>query len=81
MTIQVSRPMRASIYVCIAGMLYLGLFPNCTVELAAPQVVGIEPDHEAWVVGDEPGLGSYLSAEVRDVADRVLRATVLREDR
>ncbi len=26
--IQISRPMKAAIYVCIAGMLFLGMFPN-----------------------------------------------------
>jgi NADH-quinone oxidoreductase subunit N len=36
--IQVSRPMRASIYVCIAGMLYLGLFPSCMLNLATQAV-------------------------------------------
>jgi NADH-quinone oxidoreductase subunit N len=36
--IQVSRPMRASIYVCIAGMLYLGTFPSCMLDLATKAV-------------------------------------------
>ena len=36
--IQVSRPMRVSIYGCIAGMLYLGLFPNTLVNAAAAAV-------------------------------------------
>ena len=27
---------------------------GCTFEYVAPQVVAIEPGHDAWVVGDEP---------------------------
>jgi NADH-quinone oxidoreductase subunit N len=29
--IQISRPMKATIYVCIAGMLFLGMFPNAVL--------------------------------------------------
>ena len=36
--IQVSKPIRISIYGCIAGMLYLGLFPNAMVNAAATAV-------------------------------------------
>jgi NADH-quinone oxidoreductase subunit N len=36
--IEVSKPIRISIYGCIAGMLYLGLFPNALVEAAAQAV-------------------------------------------
>jgi NADH-quinone oxidoreductase subunit N len=36
--IRVSRPIRISIYGCIAGMLYLGLFPNGLVELTMAAV-------------------------------------------
>jgi NADH-quinone oxidoreductase subunit N len=36
--IQISRPIRISIYGCIAGMLYLGLFPNALVNLATQAV-------------------------------------------
>ena len=32
--IQISRPTRVAIYGCVAGMLYLGLFPSCMLELA-----------------------------------------------
>jgi NADH-quinone oxidoreductase subunit N len=37
-SIPVSRPIRASLYGCIAGMLYLGLFPNAMVDVAAAAV-------------------------------------------
>ncbi len=36
--IPISRPIRASVYGCIAGMFYLGLFPNVVVDLAAEAV-------------------------------------------
>lgn len=36
--IGVSRPIRVSLYGCVAGMLYLGLFPNTLVELTAQAV-------------------------------------------
>ena len=36
--IPLSRPIRVSIYVCIAGMLYLGMFPNALVNLATQAV-------------------------------------------
>ena len=36
--IPVSTPIRFALYACIAGMFYLGLFPNCMVRLAAEAV-------------------------------------------
>jgi NADH-quinone oxidoreductase subunit N len=36
--IPISRPIRVSIYGCIAGMFYLGIFPNALVNLAAQAV-------------------------------------------
>ena len=36
--IGVSRPIRISLYGCVAGMLYLGLFPNALVELTVHAV-------------------------------------------
>jgi NADH-quinone oxidoreductase subunit N len=36
--IQISKPIRISLYGCVAGMLYLGIFPNCLVELATQAV-------------------------------------------
>ena len=36
--IQVSKPMRVSIYGCIVGMLYLGVFPNALLEAASHAV-------------------------------------------
>jgi NADH-quinone oxidoreductase subunit N len=36
--IQVSKPLRISLYGCIAGMFYLGVFPNAMVNVAATAV-------------------------------------------
>lgn len=36
--IEISLPARISIYVCVAGMLYLGVFPNAAVQLATAAV-------------------------------------------
>jgi hypothetical protein len=36
--IEVSKPIRITLYGCIAGMLYLGVFPNALVEAAAQAV-------------------------------------------
>jgi NADH-quinone oxidoreductase subunit N len=41
--IQISRPMRFSIYACVAGMFYLGLFPGAVVNLAAEAVKVLKP--------------------------------------
>jgi NADH:ubiquinone oxidoreductase subunit 2 (subunit N) len=32
--IQISFPMRFAVFVCIAGMFWLGLFPSCLLRLA-----------------------------------------------
>ena len=39
--IRVSKPIRISICGCIAGMLYLGLFPNGMVALTTEAVKGL----------------------------------------
>jgi NADH-quinone oxidoreductase subunit N len=36
--IPTSRPIRFSLYACLAGMLYLGLFPNALVDLTVQAV-------------------------------------------
>ena len=36
--IEVSRPVKFSLYTCIAGMLYLGMFPNAMVNLTTEAV-------------------------------------------
>jgi streptogramin lyase len=36
---------------------------GCTFEYAAPQVVVVEPGHDAWVVGDEAAVLIQFDAE------------------
>ena len=36
--IQISQPIRVALYACVAGMFYLGLFPNAVVDLATETV-------------------------------------------
>ena len=38
------------------GQVHVEYPDGCTVEYQAPQVVAIEPGHDAWVVGDEPAV-------------------------
>ena len=42
--IQISCPLRGAIFVCIAGMFWLGLFPNCALHLAqnGAAILGIQ---------------------------------------
>jgi NADH-quinone oxidoreductase subunit N len=41
--IQISHPMRLAIYVCIAGIFYLGLFPGALLNVAAEAVKVLNP--------------------------------------
>ena len=36
---------------------------GCSFEFAAPQVIVVEPGHDAWVVGDEPAVMIQFDAE------------------
>jgi hypothetical protein len=38
------------------GQVHVEYPDGCKLELAAPQVVAIDPGHEGWVVGDEPAV-------------------------
>ena len=40
--IEISKPIRVSLYGCIAGMLYLGMFPNAMVNLATEAVKALK---------------------------------------
>lgn len=40
----------------LQGQVHVDYPDGCTVEFQAPQVVTIEPGHDAWVVGDEPAI-------------------------
>jgi hypothetical protein len=38
------------------GQVHIEYADGCRLELAAPQVVAIDPGHEGWVVGAEPAV-------------------------
>jgi hypothetical protein len=38
------------------GQISVQYTDGCTVDLTAPAVVAIEPEHDAWVVGDTPAV-------------------------
>jgi hypothetical protein len=38
------------------GRIHVQYADGCNLDLTAPQVVGIEPGHDAWVVGEEPAV-------------------------
>jgi hypothetical protein len=38
------------------GQIHIQYADGCTLEFAAPQVMAIEPGHDAWVVGDRPAV-------------------------
>ena len=50
------RCMHAHIGFLARGQVHVEYPDGCTVEYTAPQVVAIEPGHDAWVVGDEPAV-------------------------
>jgi hypothetical protein len=43
---------------------------GCTFDFAAPQAITIEPDHDAWVVGEEPAVLVEFDFE-RDTVKRL----------
>ena len=47
--IRSSWPIRAAIYACVIGMLYLGIFPNALVTAATAAVKGLRPVQAARV--------------------------------
>ena len=38
------------------GRIHMEFADGCVTEFVAPQVVAIEPEHDGWVVGDEPAI-------------------------
>ena len=38
------------------GQVHIQYADGCVLEYTAPQVVAIEPGHDAWVVGEEPAV-------------------------
>lgn len=48
--------MHAHVGFLARGQITVQYADGCTVELTAPAVVAIEPEHDAWVVGDIPAV-------------------------
>jgi hypothetical protein len=38
------------------GQIHIQYADGCTLDLAAPQAIAIEPGHDGWVVGEEPAV-------------------------
>ncbi len=50
------RCMFAHVGFLLQGQVHVDYPDGCTVEFRAPQVVTIEPGHDAWVAGSEPAV-------------------------
>ena len=48
--------MHAHVGFLARGQIHIQYADGCVLELAAPQVVAIEPGHDGWVVGSEPAV-------------------------
>jgi hypothetical protein len=48
--------MHAHVGFLVRGQVYVQYADGCTVVLTAPMAVGIEPGHDAWIVGNVPAV-------------------------
>src|SRR2546426_674197 len=48
--------MHAHVGFLARGRVHVHYADGCTMEFTAPQVVAIDPGHDAWVMGDEPAV-------------------------
>ena len=48
--------MHAHVGFLTAGQVHIQYGDGCTQEFLAPQVMVIEPEHDGWVVGNEPAI-------------------------
>jgi hypothetical protein len=48
--------MHAHVGFLARGRIHMEFPDGCVLEFIAPQVVAIEPEHDGWVVGDEPAV-------------------------
>jgi hypothetical protein len=48
--------MHAHVGFLARGRVHVEYPDGCALDLEAPQVVAVEPGHDAWVVGDEPAV-------------------------
>jgi hypothetical protein len=59
------RCMHAHVGFLAHGQLHVEYADGCVVELAAPQVIAIEPGHDGWVVGGQPAVVIEFDFESR----------------
>ena len=62
-TVRTDHCMHAHIGFLARGHIQGEYADGCTFEYVAPQVVAIEPGHDAWVVGSEPAVVIEFDAE------------------
>jgi hypothetical protein len=48
--------MHAHVGFLAAGEIHMEFADGCVVEFRAPQVLSIEPEHDGWVVGNQPAV-------------------------
>jgi hypothetical protein len=72
--------MHAHVGFLARGQVHVQYKDGCTLEFAAPQVVVIEPEHDAWVVGDEPAVVIEFDFE-RDTVERTGMPDAHRHDK
>ena len=48
--------MHAHVGFLARGQVHIEYADGCKLEFTAPQVIAIEPEHEGWVVGEEPAV-------------------------
>lgn len=51
-----SHCMHAHVGFLARGQVHVEYADGCKQEFAAPQIIAIEPQHDGWVVGDEPAV-------------------------
>ena len=62
--------MHAHVGFLARGQIHIQYTDGCTFEFTAPQVVSIDPGHDAWVVGDGPAVLIEFDFE-RETSDRL----------
>ena len=62
------RCMHAHVAFLARGRVHVEYSDGCVEEYAAPQVMAVQPGHDAWVVGDEPAVLIEFDFERETVA-------------
>ena len=62
--------MHAHVGFLARGQIHIQYSDGCTLEFAAPQVISIDPGHDAWVMGDGPAVLIEFDFE-RETSDRL----------